>query len=158
MESNQKNITPPTEFSGEAQLILYTRYGDPREQGFDNKWLNEWYIQEAFPWFPNEKICVHKHFRPLLESAFTKLATENLHLEIKSCDSCHTLRNITDNTSVLSVHSWGAAIDLNAADNPVGGNGSWSARFIEIMQENDIFCGQNWTGRKDPKHFAMVNG
>jgi hypothetical protein len=26
------------------------------------------------------------------------------------------------------------------------------------MEQCDIICGQNWTGRKDPKHFAMVNG
>src|SRR5690606_37499395 len=144
--------------SGEAQLILYTRYGDPREKGWENKWLNDWQVQKRFPWFPVEKIVIHKHFQPLLESAFSELELLQIHTEIKTIDETYHLRNIRGSQGVLSTHCWGGAIDMNAKENPLGSQGHWSARFIEAMESNNVFCGQSWTGRKAPMHFAMVNG
>lgn len=158
MEPKRNNIVPPPEFSGEGQLVLYTRYGDPREAGWENKWINLWHVQEQFKWFPGEYIKLHKHLRPLLEAAFLELQNLNLHNEIRSCDCCFDIRNIKGSEAVLSTHSWGAAIDLNAADNPFGSLGKWSEKFITTMEHNKLFCGQSWPGRKDPMHFSMVNG
>ena len=152
------DIIPPVEFSGEAQIILFTRYGDPREAGWTNRWLNEWSVKDEFSWFPEKMITIHKHFRPMLQEAFKKLEAAGVHNEIHSFDGCYMLRTIGDNDSVLSVHSWGAGIDLNAEDNHIGSAGIWSDTFIKIMESCDIYCGQNWSGRKDPKHFSMVNG
>lgn len=157
MVNKKQSITPPLEFNGEGQLILYTRYGDPRENGWENKWITEWGIQTRFPWFPAEKICIHKHFKPILEQAFSQLELTDLHTEIMKFKECYELRRIKGSKLVLSVHSWGAAIDLNAAINPVGSMGQWSKKFIEVMEANDVYCGQSWTGRKDPMHFSMVN-
>lgn len=153
----QQDIVLPPEFSGEAQLILYTRYGDPRDAGWEQKWLTSWNIKERFPWFPADHISVHKHFKPLLEAAFTELETAGPYEEIITFDNGYELRPIKGST-VLSVHCWGAGIDMNAVDNPSGSKGKWSDEFIKIMERNNIFCGQSWTGRKDPMHFSMVNG
>ena len=155
---NNDNLTLPPEFSGKAQLILFTRYGDPRDAGWENKWVNDWHIRQSFPWFPQDTIRIHKHFRPLLEEAFTALSANDLHREIKTFDGCYQIRTIGDSNTVLSVHSWGAGIDLNARENPIGSQGVWSDSFINIISNHNIFCGQSWTGRKDPKHFAMVDG
>jgi hypothetical protein len=148
----------PTEFSGEAQLVLYTRYGDPRELGWENKWLTAWNVKAAYPWFPASEIVLHKHFKPFLEKAFAILDANGLYKEIKTFDGAFEVRGMGSNQTVLSTHSWGAAIDLNASQNPIGSNGIWSGAFIQSMLDAGIYCGQNWTGRKDPKHFAMVNG
>lgn len=156
--ANKHDISPPPEFSGEAQLILFTRYGDPREAGWENKWLNNWHVKSVFNWFPAEEMYIHKHFRPILEKAFRLLEIKNLHKEIKSFEGCYEIRGMGANETVLSVHSWGAGIDLNTQDNPLGSQGAWSNAFLDAMQQCDVFCGQNWSGRKDPKHFAMVNG
>jgi hypothetical protein len=158
MENEMKDIVLPPEFSGAGQLILYTRYGDPRELGWENKWITTWNVQEAFPWFPQKKLAVHKHFQPVLEAAFKELTDLDLHKEIKSVGDCYNLRNATGSNQVLSVHSWGAGIDFNLEENPVGAEGAWSKQFIEVMEKHKIHCGQCWTGRKEPKHFAMVNG
>lgn len=158
MAKQLHNITPPLEFSGEGQLILYTRYGDPRETGWNNKWITEWAIQKRFPWFPAETILVHKHFKTILERAFSELELHGLHHEIKRYKECYHLRRIKGSKKVLSAHSWGAAIDLNASINPVGSMGRWTADFIKVMEQNEIYCGQSWQGRKDPMHFSMVNG
>lgn len=158
MSDIQNNITPPIEFSGDGQLLLYTRYGDPRDTGFEAKWITDWHVKTRFPWFPVEIIKVHKHFRTLLEQAFAELELHNLHKEIKEVNETYNLRTIKGSDAVLSAHSWGAAIDLNATDNPFCSAGTWSNSFIGVMQQNEIYPGQTWTPRKDPMHFSMVNG
>lgn len=157
MSQTQHDITLPPEFSGEAQLVLYTRYGDPREAGWDHKWITPWHIKQDFPWFPEEHIQVHKHFKELLKNAFDELTVKGFDKEIKTFGGAYEVRAIKGST-VLSVHSWGAAIDLNAEQNQYGSNGTWSVEFVKIMEKHNICCGQSWTGRKDPMHFSMVNG
>jgi len=152
-----KDIVLPPEFSGAAQLVLFTRYGDPREAGWENKWLITWRVHQLHPWFPKSEITIHKHFWPLLNDAFLELDKRGLHNEIKTFSTGHELRNISD-SPVLSVHSWGAAIDLNSIENPTGSMGNWSEDFISVMVKHGIHCGQNWNGIKDPMHFAMVDG
>ena len=157
MKTEQENLDLPAPFSGPAQLLLYTRYDDPRSSGWDNKWLNTWQIQQVHPWFPEKEILIHKHFRPILHDALTALEMLGLHTEIHSCGGCHKQATLS-NSPVLSVHSWGAAIDFNPEDNPMGSMGKWSQAFLDVMGKHGIFCGQNWTGIKEPMHFAMVDG
>jgi hypothetical protein len=157
MAARKKGVNVPIEFSGPAQLILFTRYGDPREPGFEQKWITDWFVQEEFPWFPKRQVLIHKHFKPLLQNAFRQLMILSLQEEIKAADKAFNIRTIKG-SPVLSVHSWGAAIDLNSKENPVGSSGNWSREFLDVMVNNHVFCGQNWIGRKDPMHFSMVNG
>jgi hypothetical protein len=158
MTHDENSINLPQEFNAPAQILLYTRYGDPREQGWANKWITRWNVRERFPWFPVLDFEIHKHFKAHLENALTELVLYDLFTEIKTFDGCYHLRNAKSDNALMSLHAWGAAIDLNAADNPRGCLGKWSDRFLEIMSNNGIFCGQAWEGRKDPMHFAMVNG
>ena len=94
----------------------------------------------------------------MLENAFRELMIHDLYTEIKTFDGGYKVRNIKGSKSVLSLHAWGASIDMNALQNPHGASGRWSEQFLQIMVNNGIYCGQNWIGRKDPMHFAMVNG
>ncbi len=158
MANNPHDIELPKEFSGHAQFLLYNRYGDPRECGWENKWINHWKIQERFPWFPEKIIMVHKHFQTMLEQAFHELAIYDLFKEIRSFVGCFEVRAMKSNDALLSLHAWGAALDLNSTDNADSSSGIWSPDFLRIMLKNGIYCGQNWIERKDPMHFAMVNG
>lgn len=158
MASEGNDIILPPEFSGAGQFILFTRYGDPRELGWQNKWITEWDVQADHAWFPEKQLLIHKHFKPILHTALSKLEEAGLHEEIASCSCCFEIRPVRGGGAVLSVHSWGAAIDLNIDDNPIGGNGSWSDAFISTMEGSHVYCGQKWEGRKEPMHFAMVNG
>lgn len=153
-----QNLNVPPAFSGQGQLVLYTRYGDPREPGFEQKWMTIWELKNDFPWFPKKRIYIHKHFQPMLEAAFKEMSMLNLFSEIQTYDGCFNIRMVRGSRSVLSTHAWGAAIDLNAKENPLAGTGQWSAAFIAVMEKHGICCGQSWNGRKDPMHFAMVNG
>jgi hypothetical protein len=149
---------PPIAFAAPAQQELLRAYGDPRTQDWERCWMTLWNISEEFAWFPKPAIYLHKDFKALLQKAFNALEQQDLHLEIRTCDGCFNIRHVRGSYSVLSVHSWGAAIDLNARDNPLGTSGRWSPEFLEIMNRCGIYCGQQWIGRKDPMHFAMVNG
>ena len=145
-------------FAAPAQQLLMQRYGDPRTLGWEDRWMERWPVAQDFAWFPQAALYLHKDFKPMLQAAFTELTATGLHREIKTCDGCFNIRHVRGGYSVLSVHSWGAALDLNARDNPMGSAGSWSDAFIDAMTRHGIFCGQRWTGRTDPMHFAMVNG
>lgn len=145
-------------FAAPAQQLLYARYGDPRAAGWEPQWMTLWPVREQFSWFPQAKIYIHKDFKAALIPAFKALEKNGLHHEIKSFDGCFNVRHVRGGYSVLSIHSWGAAIDLNARDNPMATMGKWSPAFIETMTKQGIYCGQAWTGRKDPMHFALVNG
>jgi len=151
------DIKLPPAFSGPAQLVLYTRYDDPRNAGWENKWITKWHVQQWHPWFPEEEIKVHKHFWPILNDAFTELEKLGLHKEIKTFNGCYKQMHLRE-SPVLSVHCWGAAIDMNAEDNPTGTVGTWSEDFIKVMERHGIYCGQSWNGSTEPMHFAMVNG
>lgn len=156
--SHHKSVSLPPEFSGAAQLILYTRYGDPRDPAFENKWMTSWEVQKTHPWFPKRRLYVHKQFWPLLDAAFSALSAHNLQGEIKTFDGGFNIRNVRGSRGVLSVHSWGAAIDLNAKQNPLASEGTWSPAFLEVIKDAGLYSGQLWHGRKDPMHFAMVDG
>jgi hypothetical protein len=155
-----KSKTPVTSnaFSAAAQSYLFDLYGDPRTPGWQQRWMTLWNVQKEFPWFPKEKMYLHKDFQKILHGAFAALERAGVHTEIKSCAGTFNIRAVRGSYSVLSTHSWGAAIDLNAQDNPMGSEGKWSPKFLLTMVENKVFCGQLWIGRKDPMHFAMVNG
>lgn len=157
MNSERENLKLPPAFSGPAQLVLFTRYDDPRLPGWDNKWLTNWHVQQLHPWFPVKELKIHKHFLAMLQDAFLELERKGLHTEITTAHDCHKIAYLHD-SPVLSVHSWGAALDLNAIDNPMGTIGKWSSDFIDVMSKHGIHCGQRWTGVKEPMHFAMVDG
>lgn len=140
------------------QEILTQRYGKPTAATFESKWMMVWKIQQDFPWFPQKTLYIHKDFKTLLFTAFNNLQLANVHTEIKKCDGCFNIRLIRGSKSVYSIHSWGCAIDLNAAQNPLGGSTSWSANFLQTMESSGVYCGANWIGRKDPMHFALING
>jgi D-alanyl-D-alanine carboxypeptidase len=141
-----------------AQDILTQRYGKPKAANFESKWMVTWKVKESFPWFPNKTIYIHKDFMALLQKAFTALQQAGLHTQIKTFDGCFNIRFVRGSKTVYSIHSWGCAIDLNAKDNGLATSGKWTPAFINTMEACGVFCGQNWHGRKDPMHFALVNG
>lgn len=148
----------PVAFAAPAQQQLFLQYGDPRKPGWEAEWMQLWEIQQQFQWFPRQSIYIHKDFRLILAPALQELTLTGGSDEIKTFDGCFNIRHVRGGYSVLSVHSWGAAIDLNARDNPMATGGNWSDAFIATMERYGIYCGQAWNGRKDPMHFSMVNG
>jgi hypothetical protein len=55
----------------------------------------------------------------------------------------------------LSIHSYGLAIDLNSATNPVGSTGDMPDYVISLFKSYHFTWGGDWTSPKDPMHFEF---
>lgn len=146
-----------------AQDILIEKYGQPGPDCIHNFGMI-WEVQQDFPWFPVKRFLVLKDFKDLLFNAFTQLVANNLHTEIVTFDGCYNDRAVRG-ANRKSVHSWMAAIDLNAALNPMAVNpvpqqrqGKWSLAFIKVMKDAGIFFGGDFLHRADAMHFSLVQG
>ena len=139
-----------------AREILTTKYGAPTKT--PSSFIEYWFVRKEFSWFPVSAFEVNKDFKKLLQAAFKDLQLNGVHTEIATFNGCFVYREVRGKPGVFSIHSWGAAIDLNAKTNGLGTQGVWSPKFIQIMKRNKIYCGMEWKHRPDPMHFAMVNG
>lgn len=68
-------------------------------------------------------------------------------------DGCYNFRNVRG-SSHLSMHSYGAAIDLDAEHNPLEStNGKMPLAVVAIFTSEGWRWGGNYSGRKDPMHY-----
>lgn len=138
-----------------AQLLA--RYGNPmvNQAAFEKKWMTLWdipqEINDAIKALPNKLYC-NKDIVARLEKTFRDLIKANLHSEIKTFDGCFVVRKQRGANSI-SRHSWGVAVDLNAAWNPLNGKVTWSNAFLNIWRNNGWICGADFRSRKDGMHF-----
>lgn len=123
-----------------------------------------WQVKADFPWFPASAFLINKDFKDVLFTAFTALQAAGLHTEIKTYDGCYNDRPVRG-SDVASLHSWAAAIDLNAATNGmvVGPTtaqrqGAWTPGFISTMKAAGVFYGGDFIHRADPMHWALLDG
>jgi hypothetical protein len=125
---------------------------------FENKWMTLWDvpadINTAIPVIPNKIYC-NKDLVTPLEKAFRNIIDRKLTKEIKTWDGCFNIRK-KRGLSSMSLHSWGLAIDVNAAWNGLGTKGSLSAGFVKCFTDAGFEWGGNWVGRSDPMHFQIA--
>lgn len=150
-----------------AQESIIAKYGLPGPQ-YESKYMTLWKVAEQFEWFNKvintatgkgtEKIYINTDFRDKLIEAFASLQCNGAYKEIKTFDGCYQLRQVRGKAST-SLHSWGIAIDLNAAKEKMyQDKTNWSNKFINTMLDAGIFWGGSWKSRKDSMHFALYNG
>jgi hypothetical protein len=88
-----------------------------------------------------------------LKTALTNLITRGYIDELKTWDGCFNIRPMRGGTN-YSLHSWGIAIDVNAATNPYGGPVNMTPGFVSCW----IDAGFDWGGvwrTKDGQHFQL---
>lgn len=103
---------------------------------------------------PTERIYCNRDFAPLLLIAFSNLLFRGCERELHTFDGCFSIRDIRGLPGRTSAHSYGIAIDLNAKENPLGGDSKFSPEFVKCFTD----AGMSWGGtfeRKDPMHFSM---
>ena len=103
------------------------------------------------------KIQCHETVVEMLAGAMGQLGDEGLaHLVdpagFAGCWNPRYIRPTTGTSSGISRHAWGAAVDLNAASNPVGSAGTQDPRLVEVMLEWGFTWGGDWLV-PDPMHF-----
>lgn len=147
-------------------------YGDPEPflvDGDDRDWRER--ILSAPVQFPAAvrysgtstlltRICVHRLLAPSLTRIFDQLTRRNAWRYVSDCAGAYAFRLMRGGTR-LSLHSWAAAIDLNADSYPLGSRPSPNDEFVRhvvpVFEAEGWQWGGRWT-RPDAMHFQATKG
>lgn len=146
------------------------RYGNPTTDrvGFEKKNMVLYdipdEINKAIPVLPN-RIYINKEIIEPFTKVLRELVAKGLHTEIKTFDGCFNIRK-SRGINQISMHSFGIAIDLNAAWNPLIRNVTsvsrsqvrkrvvkWTEEFLQVWRNNNFECGADWITVLDGMHF-----
>ncbi|HEX6301784.1 MAG TPA: M15 family metallopeptidase [Acidimicrobiia bacterium] len=102
-------------------------------------------------------VTCHEKIVEMLRGAMTELVDDGLaHLVdpagFAGCWNPRYIRATTGRSAGISRHAWGAALDLNAASNPVGSAGTQDPRLVAVMGDWGFTWGGDWLV-PDPMHF-----
>lgn len=156
-----------------TQSQLISKYGNPvtDQLAFERANMISWDIpadiNAAIPPLPN-RIYINKVILAPMEAALRACIAEGVHTEIRTWNGCFVVRKQRKSNSI-SLHSFGAAVDMNAAWNPlVTGitpqtrdalrkkNVSWSEKFLDCWRHVGWSCGADWNTRLDGMHFEYT--
>jgi hypothetical protein len=142
------------------QADLYDLFGEPAEDAVYLKTLNFGEFSYAFShvldyegnhW--QHRIYAHELMADPLRKAFGFIVDRGLSDELQTYDGCFNIRRMKGGGS-MSVHSWGLAVDFNAADNPFGGPVRFSDDFIRCFADAGLEAGALWH-KPDGMHFQL---
>lgn len=126
-------------------------YGDPEKQKDMMTWQVPTELQQGK--IPHKVYCNKDMVSPL-EQAFRNLVERGLTEELHSWDGCFNIRRKRGGSSSLSLHSWGVAIDVNAAENPMGHKPTLSPEFVACFTDAGLEWGGVWH-TPDGMHFQL---
>jgi hypothetical protein len=99
---------------------------------------------------------VHKYLVDLVEITFAGIVYAGLAQEVTEFGGAFAFR-AQRGSHRLSLHAFGAALDLNPRSNPLGTLGTMNREVIGVFER----CGWTWGGRwarPDPMHFQHCTG
>lgn len=108
-------------------------------------------LMRNIPALPGGKIYGHRLLEPVFRAVFGEIMDKGLASSLRTYDGCFVPRHkMWDPRGELSTHSWGIAIDLNAATNMPGMLGEMDLRIVEIFRAHGFAWGGDFG---DPMHF-----
>lgn len=131
-------------------------FGDPSFPKNEVSYMTLWDVPTHLEIgiIPKRIYCNKLMVQPLT-NAFTNLIQRGFVNELMTWDGCFNIRKKRGLNS-LSLHSWGLAIDLNAAWNPLGKVGTLSNGFGKCFEDAGFYWGKNFK-RSDYMHFELEN-
>jgi hypothetical protein len=100
-------------------------------------------------------VTCHRLMIPQLRGALQAVKDAGLASTIHTYNGCYVPRFIERNPSQpISLHTWGIAIDLDAATNGRGGKGTMDPRVVQIFKQWGFRWGGDWS-YTDPMHFEI---
>lgn len=103
---------------------------------------------------PKKLYCNKDLVKPLTK-ALTNIKERGLTKELKSWDGCFNIRPMRGLTS-MSLHSWGIAVDVCAAENGLGKKPKMSAEFVKCWTDAGFDWGGLWK-RLDGMHMQLAH-
>lgn len=126
------------------------KYGDPTKES--NMILWDIPTELEIGVIPKRLYCNKDLVLPLTKAFKNLIATGNVK-ELKTWDGCFNIRKMRGLKS-MSLHSWGIAIDVNAAWNGLNKTPVLSAGFVKCFTDAGFDWGGTWQ-RKDGMHFQL---
>ena len=131
----------------------FAKYGDPSAN--ERRFMIVWDVPMALEHgaIPKRIYC-NKDLIPLLEKAFKNVNDRGISAQIKTWDGCFNIRRKRGAAS-MSLHSWGLAIDINAAWNGFGKKPTMSPELVKCFTDAGLDWGGVWK-RADGMHFQIA--
>ena len=126
------------------------KYGDPTKESGMTLWDVPKELEIGV--LPKRLYCNKDMILPLTK-AFKNLISTGCVKELKTWDGCFNIRKKRGLAS-MSLHSWGIAIDVNAAWNGLNMTPKLSKEFVNCFVTAGFDWGGTWT-RKDGMHFQL---
>ncbi|MGH2729146.1 MAG: M15 family metallopeptidase [Actinomycetota bacterium] len=143
------------------QMLIKRVFGEfaarPRSDGtldVDESWRRKNITSARVPLLG--RITCHRVLLPQIRNAMRDLQANGLDFLVDQYSGCYSPRFIDRNPSGrLSHHSWGIAVDINAAENQFGTKPDQDPRLVNVMED----WGFTWGGRwlvPDGMHFEWA--
>ena len=126
------------------------KYGDPTKESSMVVWDIPANLEVGV--IPKRLYCNKDMVAPL-SKALSNLITTGHISELKTWDGCFNIRKKRALGS-MSLHSWGIAVDVNAAWNSLNMVPKLSPEFVKCFIDAGFDWGGTWT-RKDGMHFQL---
>lgn len=132
----------------------WNKWGDPNTREDEGKYMTMWSVPESLQIgvIPKRIYCNKLMIEPLSQ-AFFYLIKRGFVRELKTWDGCFNIRK-KRGLSSQSLHSWGIAIDVNAAWNGLGKEPQLSPGFVKCFTDAGFDWGGNFK-RRDGMHFEL---
>lgn len=126
------------------------KYGPPEKESAMTLWVVPEYID--LPALPKRIYCNRDLVRPL-NQALLNVVNRGLADQLKTWDGCFNIRKKRGAVS-SSLHSWGVAIDINAAWNGFGKTPTMSPELVKCFTDAGFDWGGVWS-KPDGMHFQL---
>jgi len=145
-------VNPPVVMKGIfGEFSAYPRSDDPAFLNVDPAWYDAHIVTKSVPLLG--QVTCHTKLFPALIGALTDVQAAGLGDEIHVYSGCYAARTVARSpTAPPSQHAYGAAIDINAPENPYGATPTMDMRIVRIFQR----WGFLWGGKfltPDGMHF-----
>ena len=119
----------------------------------DSRWVRENIVTATVPIFG--RVTCHRLMVPQLRGALADVQAAGLSSSLHSYNGCYVPRFIESNPEhAISLHTWGIAIDLDAATNYRGIEGTMDPKVVDIFKRWGFRWGGDWE-YTDPMHFEL---
>lgn len=104
---------------------------------------------------PTDRIYCNRDIMGPLLGALGNVLARGLLRELKTFDGCYQIRSKRGLPDQISTHSYALAIDINAAENPLGGPNRLSPELVACFTDMGFAWGGRFN-RADPQHFQWA--
>lgn len=126
------------------------KYGAPESESAMVVWDVPTELELGF--IPKKIYCNRDMIQPL-QQAFSNIISRALVGELKTWDGCFNIRKKVGGATP-SLHSWGVAIDINAAWNGFNKPPTMSAEMVACFKDAGFDWGGDWS-KPDGMHFQL---